>query len=69
MRKALTAIVAGIGLDEVLFVVALLLLAAGLWSLVGWPALIAPGAILLWVTLPTRRPFVDRPARPARRTR
>ena len=62
-----------IGVDEVLLLVALLLVVIGLWPVVGVRALVAPGLILLYLTVPTRRPFVDKgaesaplPAQPSR---
>lgn len=54
------------GVDEALLGLALVLLTAGLWALVHAAALIAPGAVLLWMVLPPRHAFVARtPEAPA----
>jgi hypothetical protein len=59
-----------LGPDEILLVVALALLAVGGYQ--AWPplALVAPGLVLLWIVLPSRRPFVvpDRREGPLTRT-
>lgn len=47
-----------IGADEIVLTCGLGLLTAGLWTLCGWSALIAPGAVLTWMALPGRAPFV-----------
>jgi hypothetical protein len=59
-----------IGLQEALLVVAVSLLTVGLWPVLEWVALVIPGAVLLWVALPSRAPFVTRGPEPpdARRT-
>lgn len=51
--REVDADVVGLGL-------ALALLAAGLWPDLGWRALAVPGAVLLWLVLPSREPFVIR---------
>lgn len=60
-----------IGLDELLLIVALLLIGAGMWQVWKPGALLAPGAVLLWLTLPTRAGFFRRsthtPPSPERR--
>lgn len=63
------AIRKSIDADEVLLTLGLALITWGLWPLVGVCALIVPGAVLLWLALPSRAPFVTPPAeKPARRT-
>lgn len=52
------------GADEFVLIGALVLLTAGLWSAVGMLALVAPGAALLWIAVPSRAPFVIRPEAP-----
>jgi hypothetical protein len=62
-----------VGMDELLLAVALVLLTAGAWPVLEWVALVIPGAVLLWVALPSRAPFVARgsaePPDASRRTR
>lgn len=62
MRRALV-LLARIGVAELIFVCALGAITAGLWPVIGQAALVVPGAVLVWLTLPTRLPFVNRPAR------
>lgn len=70
MRTRSAAIVAavfgphGIGRDEALITVGLLLLARGLW--LAWPpaAYMVPGAIILWIALPSRTVFLVRSPEP-----
>lgn len=52
---------AAIGVDEVLLVVALLLIAAGMWQVWKPGAYLVPGIVLLWIVLPARAAFVVRP--------
>lgn len=47
--------------DDVFTVIGLALVAGGMWLWLRPLALIVPGAVLLWVFLPSRPPFVDRP--------
>lgn len=61
-RRLVAAIGAVVGPDEILLVVALALVTWGLWPLVGRMALIAPGAVCLWIALPSRAAFLVRPA-------
>jgi len=69
MKHSRQAPESAIGPDEVLFAVALVLLTIGTWLVVGAAALVLPGAVLLWLVLPTRTPFVDHtpPAAPSDR--
>ena len=61
VRAAWRAFAAEWGRDEILLALALVLVSAGFLML--WPpgALLAPGLVLLWIVLPVRRPFIDRP--------
>jgi len=65
-RKIVTGGVHG-WLDEILLTTALALIVVGLWPVAarwigtGVPALSVAGIILLYVVLPPRAPFVDRP--------
>jgi hypothetical protein len=54
------AIGGAVGLDEILLAAALLLIGAGLWQAWRPGALLVPGAVLLWLTLPTRAAFFRR---------
>ena len=49
-----------LGADEIVLVVALVLITAGLWLLVGQGALLASAAVFLWIGLPSRLPFIVR---------
>lgn len=57
----------GLGRDEIVILVALGLLAKGFW--LAWPpgAYLIPGAILLWLAIPTRARFVTPADEPTRR--
>ena len=45
--------------DETLLIAGVLLVAAGCWFFY-WPlALIISGLVLMWLALPSRRPFID----------
>ena len=70
MRKVVASIAAAFGPEEILLIIALLMVAGGCWF-VWWPAaLIVPGAVLLWLALPSRQPFVYRaPVTPPKATR
>lgn len=59
-----TGITAYVGADELLLALALLLVTIGLWSRVGAAALVAPGLVLLWIALPSRRSFLVAPSAP-----
>ncbi len=54
------SLAASIGADEVVLLVALGLLTAGLWSRIGALSLMLPGLVLLWIALPQRARFVTR---------
>lgn len=64
--RALVAIGAVVGLDELVLLAALVLITAGLWAsfeagrLVGLSALVVPGLVGLWCALPQRESFVHR---------
>jgi hypothetical protein len=62
-------IAAIIDVDDLALVGALTLLTVGLWTLVGRSALIVPGVVGVWVTLPSRQPFIVRPSAPERADR
>lgn len=59
-RAVLAAIVSAVGPDEIHFWLGLALLSAGLWMVWAPGACLAPGLVLVWVSLPTRAPFVAR---------
>lgn len=67
MRKGLTAIASALStaIEELLIAAALTLLVVGLWPRFGREALLVPGVILLWLVLPARLPFIDRPVPPS----
>lgn len=59
--KTCAAAIAGIvGVDELLLVVGLVLITAGLWPVLDAVAFAVPGAVVLWIALPQRSPFVHR---------
>ncbi len=67
--RNLRGFVALFGAEELLLLLALGLCVAGLWPIIGQRALLVPGAVLLWIALPSRAPLVARPAveKPPRR--
>ena len=62
MRAFWSAIGAAIGWEEVLLLLALVLLTVGVWPVLGVPTLAIPGAVLLWLVLPQRTAFIARPS-------
>jgi len=67
MQTAANRIAAEIGRDELVLLLALGLIGAGLWQ-VWWPGtFIVPGLVLLWLALPSRAPFVARESDPRRK--
>lgn len=48
-----------LGLDELLFGAGLLLIGVGMWRVWQPGAFIIPGAILVWISLPQRKPFLE----------
>lgn len=65
--RAIALASAAVDKEDVLMLAGLALLAAGLWLVSHAAALIVPGLILLWIFLPSRPPFVDRPVPSNRR--
>jgi len=61
LRAALASARQAIGLDDLVFVLALALLSLGVGMVWIPGGLIVPGAVLLWLVLPSRAPFVTRP--------
>jgi hypothetical protein len=61
LTRLCNAIVAAIWPDELLLAIGLVLLTVGLWPLLAQVALIAPGVVLVWMTVPTRARFVAPP--------
>lgn len=60
-RSVLTALqraVAGIDGGDVLLVVGLILVTCGLWDISRPAALVTVGAVLIWIALPPRSPFL-----------
>lgn len=60
LRALRAAIAAQLGRDELVLLAALGLIVFALWPSVGRLALLPVGAVLLFVTLPTRRRFIER---------
>lgn len=52
--------------EDVLTLLGLILVASGLWSVSRAAALLVPGAILLWMFVPSRPPFIERAPRERR---
>lgn len=52
----------GLERDELLLIAALALIARGLWLTWQPGAYLAPGVIVLWIVLPSRRALVSRPS-------
>jgi hypothetical protein len=61
LGKRLAALV---GVDDVVLVLGLVLLTVGLWPVLERVALAVPGAVLVWLVLPQRVPFVLREQAP-----
>ena len=61
LRLAGAAIAREIGREELVLCAGLALVAGGFWLVWTPGALLAPGAVLVWLSLPPRRPFVARP--------
>lgn len=62
--RAATAIAGEVGRDEVFLAAALALIAYGCWDLWRPGSFLAPGAVLLWIALPCRAAFMERPQEP-----
>lgn len=56
-----------VGLDEVVLLAGISLIAVGFWEFWRPGAFLVPGALLVWVALPSRKGFIDRPLPPAQR--
>lgn len=54
------ALLSAIGVEEALIYTALALLACGCWQVWKPGAYLVPGAIMLWMYLPTRAPLIHR---------
>ena len=69
------AIAAEIGLHEVLLIGSLTLVTVALWPIAeqvlhdGRVSLLVPGLVGMWITMPTRTPFVHRPLAPPEKRR
>lgn len=59
-HRVLSALRSAVGLDEVLLVSGLVMITVSLWPIAGRLALLAPGAVITWIVLPTRAPFIVR---------
>lgn len=72
LRRALTILRRELDADVILLVLALGLIAVGLWQCWRPGAFLVPGVVLLWIAVPARRPFVVRDSdltdRPSTRT-
>lgn len=64
LARAWSAVRGEIGREEIYLLAALLLIAAGFWQLWRPGSFLLPGAVLLWIALPTRARFVERPIEP-----
>ena len=64
LRNILAALAVWAGglTEELLCAFALLLIAGGFWLMPSWraAALLVPGAVILWLALPARTPFIER---------
>ena len=58
-----------VGAEELLLLVGLVLVSFGLWSVWKPGAFLVPGAVLVWIALPSRSPFVARPSEETKRKR
>lgn len=55
---AWTIVTGMVGADEILLIVALVLVGAGCWQVWRPAGLIAPGLVLLWIAMPSRAAFI-----------
>lgn len=62
-----TAILSEIGRDELYLAAGLALVATGCWDAWRPGAFLVPGVVLVWIALPCRAAFIDRPAPDHRR--
>lgn len=53
--------IAAIGVDVLVLILGLVMVTVGLWPWIGRGALLVPGVVLTWLSLPSRLPFVLRP--------
>ena len=60
LRTAWVALTSAIGVEEALIYTALGLLAAGCWQVWQPGAFLVPGAVMLWLYLPQRAPFIKK---------
>lgn len=59
---AITATIRGVvGVEEVAIYTALVLIAWGCWFVWKPAAGIVPGIVMLWLYIPPRKPFIDKP--------
>ena len=61
VRKAWQVVTRVVGPDEALCLVGLGLVTCGAWPVLGQAALVLPGVVVVWLTIPSRRPFVSHP--------
>jgi hypothetical protein len=61
IRNAAAALATHIGVDELVLGAGLGLIAWGCWHVWRPAAAIAPGVVLLWISLPGRSPFIVQP--------
>lgn len=67
-RRGLELVKSFIGPDEFALVGGLIFIGVGLWNLWRPGVFIVPGAVLVWIALPERKPFIERrPLPPAKR--
>lgn len=59
--SAWSALTSVIGIEEVTVYTALGLIAWGCWQVWQPASFLVPGAVMLWLYLPSRRPFIERP--------
>lgn len=67
VRRSVAAVASVVGFDEVLILVGLVLVWYGLLEVSRAAAFAVPGAVILWLAVPPRKPFIVRPERRARR--
>lgn len=61
LRQLVRAIASEVGRDELVLLLGLVMVAAGLYDVWRPGSLIVPGAILVWQALPSRAVFISRP--------
>jgi hypothetical protein len=67
IRLLVTVLSSEVGREEVALALGMCLIAYGFWDVWRPASFVIPGVVMVWVTLPSRTPFVERSDQPDRR--